>query len=420
MFALAVTIFIVAYIVIVSERIHRTTVALAGGVLMVALGILHQKDAFAAIDFNTIGLLMGMMILVLITKKTGLFQYVAIRAAKVAKGDPIRILIYLSLITAVFSALLDNVTTIMLIAPVTFVIADNLRINPIPLLIAEIIMSNVGGTATLIGDPPNILIGSAAGLSFMDFIINLAPIVIIMSPVVLVILALVYKKHIQTTEELKKRIMEFDARSSLKDKKLLVKSLVVLGITIIGFLFHGVLHLEAATIALFGAGLLLVITNTHPEEILKELEWTTIVFFAGLFVLVAGIEHVGFIDMLAHGLLDVTQGSMVATTLSIMWGSAIFSAFIDNIPFVATMIPLVQELGAANLNIEILWWALALGADMGGNGTIIGASANLVGAGLAEKAGHRMSFKDFFKMGFVIMIVTMIISTAYVWIRYLS
>lgn len=419
MFVLAITIFFVAYAVIVSERIHRTTVALSGGVLMIVLGVLHQKDAFAAIDFNTIGLLIGMMIIVLITKKTGLFQYVAIQAAKVAKGDPVRILIYLSLITAVFSALLDNVTTIMLIAPVTFVIADNLRINPIPILITEIIMSNIGGTATLIGDPPNILIGSAAGLTFMDFIINLTPIVLILIPVALFFMTLLYRKRLKTTDELKQRVMAFDARSALKDKKLLQKSLIVLAVTIFGFLFHGTLHLEAATVALFGAGLLLVITNTHPEDILKELEWTTIMFFAGLFVLVAGIEHVGFIEVMAEQLLNITQGSMVATTLSILWGSAFFSAFIDNIPFVATMIPLVNELGAANLNVDILWWALALGADMGGNGTLIGASANLVAAGLAEKAGEHLKFKDFFKVGFTVMIITMIISTGYIWIRYL-
>ncbi|MFC1598374.1 SLC13 family permease [Patescibacteria group bacterium] len=419
MFYIAVSTFILAYGVIVSERIHRTTVAIAGGVLMVVLGVITQEQAFEAIDFNTIGLLMGMMVIVLITRKTGLFQYVAIHAAKIAKGEPIRILIYLALITAVFSALLDNVTTILLIAPVTFVIADNLKINPLPLLITEIIMSNIGGTATLIGDPPNILIGSAAGLSFIDFLANLAPIVVIIAPVVLLFLWFIYKKQLKTTEELKKSVMKFDPKSALKDKKLLKKSLAVMAITTVGFLLHGVLHLEPATIALFGAGLLLIITDIHPEEILAGVEWTTILFFAGLFVLVAGIEHVGFIDFLAGQLLDLTQGSMMATTFAILWGSAVFSAFIDNIPFVATMIPLVEELGISGLNIDTLWWALALGADMGGNGTLVGASANLVAAGLAEKAGYKLEFKDFFKIGFVVMIITVAMSTAYIWIRYL-
>ncbi|MFH1426727.1 MAG: ArsB/NhaD family transporter [Candidatus Kerfeldbacteria bacterium] len=419
MFYLAVILFLVAYAIIVSERIHRTAVALAGGVLMVLLGILNQEEAFEAIDFNTIGLLIGMMIIVLITKKTGLFEYVAIRSAKLAKGEPVLIFIFFAVITAVFSALLDNVTTILLIAPVTFVIANNLRMNPLPLLITEIIMSNIGGTATLIGDPPNILIGSAAGLTFLDFVINLGPLILILTPFVLFFLYLIYRKHLHTTKERQQSIMAFDTSTSIKDKKLLIKSLIALGLTIVGFLVHGFLHLEPATVALFGAALLLVISDIHPEEILKELEWTTILFFAGLFVLVAGIEHVGFIDVLAQQLLNVTQGSPNAMIFSILWGSAIFSAFIDNIPFVATMIPLVHELGESGVNTQLLWWVLAIGADMGGNGTLVGASANLVGAGIAEKAGYKLTFRDFFKIGFSVMIITMVLSSAYIWIRYL-
>lgn len=386
---------------------------------MVALGVLHQADAFAAIDFNTIGLLIGMMVLVLITQQTGFFQFVAIRAAQWAKGEPGVILITLAVITAVFSALLDNVTTVMLIAPVTFIIADNLKLNPLPFIITEILMSNIGGTATLIGDPPNILIGSAAGLTFVDFLVNLAPIVFIMSPVILVLMYFIYRKQLHTTDELKQTIMGFDAASSIKDVPLMRKSLAVLGITMLAFLFHGALHLEPATVALFGAALLLLITDTDPEHILKEVEWTTIFFFAGLFVLVAGLEHTGVIELAAGWLLDATQGSMFSTTMAILWGSAIFSAFIDNIPFVATMIPLVEELGASGLDIDTLWWSLALGADMGGNGTLVGASANLVAAGLCAKAGFKLEFRQFFKMGFMVMLITMVISTAYIWLRYL-
>jgi len=386
---------------------------------MVVLGVINQEMAFAAIDWNTIGLLIGMMVIVLITKKTGLFQYVAIRAAKVAKGDPIRIMIYLALLTGFFSALLDNVTTILLIAPVTFVIADNLKINPLPIIIAEIIFSNVGGTATLIGGPPNILIGSAAGLTFVDFLLNLAPIALIISLPSLLIIWLFFRNQLKTTEELKNSIMRFDASTSITDVALLRKSLFVLAVTMIGFLVHASLGLEPATVALFGAGLLLVITNTHPEEVLKEVEWTTIIFFSGLFILVAGIEHVGLIDMMAEKVLHFTAGSMTATTLTILWASAVFSAFIDNIPFVATMIPLVQDLGRSGLDINPLWWALALGGQIGGNATLIGSANNLVAAGLTEKAGYKLGFKEYMIVGSSVTFVCMLISTVYVWLRYL-
>ncbi|MDP3970339.1 MAG: ArsB/NhaD family transporter [bacterium] len=419
MFYIAIVIFLVVYALIVSERVHRTSVALVGAVLMVILGVLHQEHAFSAIDFNTIGLLLGMMIIVLITKQTGLFEYVAIKAAKVSKGDPVKILITLSLITALFSALLDNVTTVLLIVPVTFVIANNLKINPIPFLIAEIVLSNIGGAATLIGDPPNILIGSAAGLTFLDFLINLAPISMILSVVMVIFFRFIYRHKLKTTKKLQENIMKFDARSTIKDVPLLKKSLFVLGVTIFGFLIHGFVGLEPATIALFGASLLLIISKINPEKILEQVEWTTILFFIGLFILVAGIEEVGAIEYLANSVLDLTAGSPVAATLVILWGSAIFSAVVDNIPFVATMIPLVQELGASGMDVTNLWWALALGADLGGNGTLVGASANLVAAGLAEKAGYKLGFKEFLKIGMVSMFITMLITTVYVFIRYI-
>lgn len=419
MFAIGTAIFFLAYAAIVSERVHRTTVALSGAALMIVTGVIVQSDAIAAIDFNTIGLLIGMMIIVSITKHTGLFQYVAIRAAQVAKGEPWLILLALSLITALFSSVLDNVTTILLIGPVTFVIASNLKISPIPFLIAEIILANLGGGASLVGDPVNILVGSAAEFTFLDFLVNAAPIIVIMIPVVLLIFKIRYGAQLQTTEELKKSILEFKAVSAIKDKDLLIKSLLVLGLVVIGFLLHGIIHLQPATIALFGAALLLVISGSNPETILEELEWTTILFFAGLFVLVAGIENIGLIDMFADALLSITQGEPTATTMAIFWGAGLFSGVVDNLPFAATMIPVVQELGSAGVPIDQLWWALIFGAILGGNATLIGASTNLVAAGLAERSGYHLGFKEFFKVGALVMIVTMVITTAYIYLRYL-
>lgn len=418
-FAIASIIFFTAYALIISERLHRTTIALTGAILMIALGVLTQRQATEAIDFNTIGLLIGMMIIVTITKQTGLFQYVAIRASQIAKGEPWMILVYLTLLTAVFSAVLDNVTTILLVGPVTFVIASNLKLNPIPFLISEVFMANLGGGTSLVGDPVNILVGSAAGLSFIDFLLNTAPIIVVLIPIVLGILWLKYRKQMQTTDKLKKTIMDFDARKSIKDKALLKKSLFVLGLVVIGFLLHGVLHMQPATIALFGAALLLVISKMDPEHILEELEWTTIIFFAGLFILVGGIEHVGLIDFFAEKLLEFTNGSEAATIMAVFWGAGVFSGVVDNLPFVATMIPLVQELGVAGIKIDTLWWALVLGAILGGNTTIVGASTNLVAAGLASRSGYKIKFLEFFAVGVIIALVTMVITTGYIYLRYL-
>lgn len=418
-FAIATIIFFTAYALIISERLHRTTIALTGAVLMVALGIITQRQAVSAIDFNTIGLLIGMMIIVAITKQTGLFQFVAIRASQIAKGDPWMILLYLALLTAGFSAVLDNVTTILLVGPVTFVIASNLKLNPIPFLISEVFMANLGGGTSLVGDPVNILVGSAADLTFIDFLVNAAPIILVLMPVVLFILWLKYRKQMVTTDELKKTIMSFDARKSIKDVKLLKKCLFVLGVVVIGFLLHGVFHLQPATVALFGASLLLITSNIEPDHILEELEWTTILFFAGLFVLVAGIEHVGLINFLAEKLLLLTDGAQGATIMAVFWGAGLFSGVVDNLPFVATMIPLVQELGSSGIQIDSMWWALVLGAILGGNATIVGASTNLVAAGLAQRSGYKIKFIEFFAIGSIITLVTMIITTGYIAVRYI-
>ena len=347
MITIALLIFLGSYALIISEKVHRTIVAIFGAAILVLAGTVmdfyNQHMAIGAIDFNTIGLLIGMMIIVAVSKDTGIFQYIAVKAAKMAKGRPWKIMVLFSVLTAVFSALLDNVTTVLLIVPITFVICDNLRINPLPFLFVEILMSNIGGTATLIGDPPNILIGSAAGLSFMDFVINLAPVVVIIFFVILLFFKWKYKSKIIAKDEDMQKIMELDERKSIKDVKLLKKSLFVLCLTVLGFFVHGALHLEAATIALFGAGLLLLLDNKNPERALHEVEWTTIFFFAGLFVLVGGLEHVGVINFAAQKMIAFTQGNLDITVSLVLWGSAVFSAVVDNIPFVATMIPLAYR-----------------------------------------------------------------------------
>jgi Na+/H+ antiporter NhaD/arsenite permease-like protein len=420
--AAALLIFLGSYAAIISEKVHRTTIAIFGGALMIVAGIFmgfySQESAVEAIDFNTIGLLIGMMVIVGVTKHTGLFQYVALRSAKIAKGDPWKIMLLFALITAVFSALLDNVTTVLLMVPMTLVICGNLKVNPMPYLMMEIFMSNIGGTATLIGDPPNILIGSAAGLSFMDFVVNLGPVVLVISAVMFFILKKLYWKDIQTSRENMEKIMKLDEKETIKDLALLRKSLVVLALVILGFFFHGMLGMEGATIALFGAGLLLFLDNKNPERVLHEVEWTTIFFFIGLFTLVGGLEHVGVIGWAAGKLLLLTQGDMAMTAYTILWGGAIFSAFIDNIPFVATMIPMVQDMSGTFSNLDPIWWSLALGACLGGNGTLVGASANLVVAGIAEKAGYKIGFAEFMKTGLVIMTITLIISHIYVALRF--
>ena len=417
--AIPITIFLVIYGIIISEKINRTAISLFGAIVMIILGILNQEQAIEHIDFNTIGLLVGMMIIVNILKRTGVFEYLAIRAAKKAKGDPWKILVLFAIITAFSSAFLDNVTTILLIVPVTLVITDTLDTNPIPFMFTEILIANIGGTATLIGDPPNIMIGSATGLGFVDFIVNLAPVIIVISVATLFLLKLIYKDFLKATDENKQKIMKMDESITIKDKLLLKKSLIVLFLTILGFMVHAQFHLESATVALGGAALLLVISKIDPEEILFEVEWTTIFFFMGLFILVGSLVEVGVIDNLAKKMLELTKGNLFVTTLTILWVSAIASAFLDNIPFVATMIPLIKAMTASGqLDANPLWWALALGACLGGNGTIIGASANVIVTGIMAKEGRPVSFMSFMRIGFPMMIVSIIISTIYLILFY--
>ncbi len=416
----AALIFIAVYAIIISEKIDRTVTALTGAALMVLIGILDQEEAFHKIDFNTLGLLISMMVIVFITQRTGVFQFLAIKACKVSKGEPWLIIALMSLITGVLSAFLDNVTTILLILPVTLSVAKDLRLNPIPLIISEVFASNVGGTATLIGDPPNIMIGAKAGLGFMEFIKNDAPVILPILLITTVIFVLIYRKQLHTKDEYKKKILELKENEAIKDHVLLRKCLIVLGLTILGFILHGFLRIESSTVAITGAVILMLIAKVKIEHVFKEVEWKTIFFFAGLFMLVGGIEKAGILKMIAQGVIDLTGGNMFATTLAILWVSAIASAFVDNIPFVATMIPLIQALGTLGISdLGPLWWALSLGACLGGNGTIIGASANVVASGIAEEAGYKITFGGYFKVAFPVMLVTIAISTVYLIVFYL-
>lgn len=416
----SVVVFLLTYALIISEKIHRMVVATAGGMLMLLFGFLTQETALKDnIDFNTLGLLIGMMILVTITRRTGVFEAVAIWAAKITGGEPLRLMALLSLITATASAFLDNVTTVLLIVPVTLTLTDKLQVNPTPFLIAEIIASNIGGTATLIGDPPNIMIGSAVGLDFNAFVIHLTPVIIVILLATIALLLLIYRKDLQVDEQNRQALLQLNYRDEIKDWQLLRKSLVILGMTIVAFVLHGALHLESATVAFTGAILLMLVSREEPEDILLHIEWPTIFFFVGLFVLVGGLKATGVIGELAHWTLTVTHGDLLQTTLIVLWVSAIASAFIDNIPFVATMIPLILEMGQiSGMNLDPLWWSLALGACLGGNGTLIGASANVIVAGIAEKNGISLTFNYYLKIAFPLMLVSIVISHIYLYWRY--
>ncbi|MFC2336202.1 MAG: SLC13 family permease [Selenomonas noxia] len=420
----AIVIFVAAYALIISEKVHRTIVGLFGAMLMILFGILDQETAVHHIDFNTLGLLMGMMIIVNITSETGLFNFLAIWAAQKVRARPIALLVVLSSITMVCSALLDNVTTVLLTVPITFSITSQLKVDVMPYLISQILASNIGGTATLIGDPPNIMIGSAVGLDFMAFVQNLTLISIIIFILVQFILIALYHKELHTQPELQDKIMRLPADAQITDHALLHKCLAVIFLTITFFVLHGSLGLESATVALSGAGLLLLLTATRDEEkiakVLSKIEWPAIFFFGGLFILVGALVETGVIRMLAAEAIKATGGNVEATAILILWMSAIASAFIDNIPFVATLIPLIQDMGQMGLtNLDPMWWSLALGACLGGNGTLIGASANVVVASMSAQRGRPISFLGFMKIAFPVMIFTVLISNIYVWIRYL-
>jgi Na+/H+ antiporter NhaD/arsenite permease-like protein len=414
-----------------TEKLNRAIVALLGAGLMISLGLINQEEAVRGIDFNTLALLTGMMLIVAISRRCGIFQYVAIVSAKTARASPAGILVMLAIVTAMISALLDNVTTVLLIAPVTLVICRELNVKAYPFLFSEIMASNIGGTATLIGDPPNIIIGSAANLSFMDFVHALTPVIVIVLLVNCALIHLIWGRSMRASAEAKARVMALDHRDAITDRPLMRKSLVVIALVIVAFVFARMLGLEAGTIALFGAAILLMLDNVgrpvedqHHRliESFNEVEWITIFFFVGLFIVVAGVEHAGLLKMLADWLVGVTHGDRWLMGVSILWVSAVLSAIIDNIPFVATMIPVIKNMAPTFGGDEALvplWWALSLGACLGGNGTLIGASANLTVAGIGERAGVPFRFIEFLKVAFPLMLVSIVISHLYLAWRYL-
>lgn len=416
---IALAIFAVTYGAIASDRVDRTLAALLGAVAVILVGIVTQEAGFDAVDWNVIFLLFGMMVIAGVLRRTGVFGWLAVRTVRVARGEPLAILLLLAGITALLSAFLDNVTTIVLLVPVTLYIATTLRLSPIPFVLAEVLASNIGGTATLIGDPPNILIGSASGLTFVDFLLNLTPVVVLIFVVFAGAMATVFRGQMTVAPEVREAVLAIDDAEFISDHRLLRLSLVVLALTIAGFLFAAVIHQQPATIALLGAAVLLLVARLEPEELIREVHWSTLLFFVGLFVLVEGLVATGVIAALGTGLAEITGGDQAVTTLGLLWVSGIASAFVDNIPYTATMIPVVQQLGTTGLATEPLWWALSLGACLGGNATIIGASANVVAANAVARAGHPISFGRFLRIGGMVALLSLLISSAYIWVRYL-
>ncbi len=418
--ALAGTIFLATYALIATELVDKTVAALVGGTLVVILGVVSSEQAFEAVDLNVIFLLAGMMILAGILRRTGFFQWLAIRSVKLARGEPFRLLLVLSAVCALLSAFLDNVTTVVLIAPVTLYVANVLRVSPLPYLISEILASNIGGAAPLIGDPPNILIGSAAGLGFDDFLVHMGPPALLVFGALLVLLRLFFANDLHVDPEVRDAVLAIDEREVLTEPALLRLSLGVIALTMIGFVLAKPLGLEAGTVALAGAAILMLLTRTEAATALREVEWSTLFFFVGLFMLVEGVVHVGIVGAAADRLIELTGGDATITTIGLLWVSGFASAIIDNIPYTATMLPVVERLGSAGIPIEPLWWSLALGACLGGNATIVGASANVVVANLAGRAGHPIGFGTFMRYGVVVTVVSLAISTGYLMIRYLG
>ncbi len=422
--------FALTYLIIVTDRINRAIVALFSASLMILGGVLTQKAAMDGVDFNTLGLLTGMMVIVAITRRSGVFQFLAVWSAKQVKADPWGILVMLVFVTALLSALLDNVTTVLLIAPVTLLISEALRIKPYPFLFAEIFASNIGGAATLIGDPPNIMIGSAVNLSFNDFLFNLGPPVVIVLIVTLIPFYLIWGRSMHATQADRQRVLNYNEWEAITDSRLLWQSLFVISLVLAGFVVGHHLNFMPASIAMFGAALLLLLDNLPRKSAdqiksvhttFSEVEWVTIFFFLGLFIIVHGIESTGLLSMLADNILEWTSGDSFNTSSAILWGSAVASALVDNIPFVAAMIPLIKSMGPSfggQEGLMPLWWSLALGSCFGGNGSLIGASANLIVAGFAERSGHPISFLHFILGAFPLMLLSILISNIYIYLRY--
>lgn len=414
----AVAVFVVVMITIMTEKLHRSLAAITGAMIVLALHVMPFDAAMEHIDFNTLGVLLGMMLFVSVVKLSGVFEFLAIKCARLAKGDPWKIMLLFVLLTAVLSAFLDNVTTVLLIGPMTLTVCKLLDVNPIPFFMTEILASNIGGTATLIGDPPNIMIGSAAGYSFFDFILYDAPAVAIILVAILGVFYALYGRKMNVDDEHKARIMELDEHAQIKNRRLLKQSVVMTALVVVGFMAHGALGLESCIIALGTAGIIMLISGESIEEALSNVEWTTLSFFAGLFVIVGALAETGVIGMLANGLIDATGGNVFITMLVLLIGSAVISSFLDNIPFVATMIPILLAMESTGMDVTPLWWAVSLGACLGGNGTLIGASANVVLSDISKKHGYEITFAKFFKTGFPIMLLTILIAGVYLVVRF--
>ena len=423
----AVVIFLVCYAFIITEKINRAVIAVLGALLMIILSIVDFKLAYTKhVHWEVIFLLLGMMVMVGVAKKTGIFEYLAVRTAKSANGDPIGIMVRLAILTALGSAFIDNVTTVLLVAPITIAIAKVLRLNPVPFLITQIIICNIGGAATLVGDPPNIMIGSAAGISFNAFLIHITPFIFFAVFVVVMIMKQIYKKKLHVNEIYVHALMEIDPASYITDWKMAKRAILAFAITFAGFVTHQIFHLQPAVIAMIGATLIMLLCMRREEDVVdvfSKLEWVTIFFFVGLFIMVGGLVDVGVITKLATIMIDLTGGNHDVASIALLWGAGVASAFIDNIPLVATMIPMVQDMivqmGLNATETATLWWSLALGACLGGNGTIIASSANLVIASIAHREGYKISFIAYFKIGFTITIITLMLATAYVYVFFI-
>jgi Na+/H+ antiporter NhaD/arsenite permease-like protein len=421
----ALVIFAVAYALIATEKVHRVTAALGGAVLMLLIGATDAEHAFfsehAGIDWNVIFLLVGMMLIVAVLKRTGLFEYIAVWSVKRARGRPFRVMVILVLVTAIASAMLDNVTTVLLVAPVTFLVCDRLKVPVAPFLIAEALASNIGGTATLVGDPPNIIIGSRAGLSYNDFLFHLAPLIAVLLVFFIGLCRWLFRSAFTYDPERAARVMVLRERDAIRDGRLLVAGLVVLALVTAAFVLHTVLDLEPSVVAVVGGLVLLVVPRVDAGDVARDVEWPTLVFFAGLFVMVGALVNTGVVEQVSRAAADAVQGRLLLGSMVLLWGSAVLSAVVDNIPYVATMSPVVAELVAANgggESTDVLWWSLALGADLGGNATAVGASANVVILGLAERNGRPISFWQFTRYGLVVTVITIAVCMPYLWLRY--
>lgn len=415
---IAIVIFLCTVSAIITGKIHNMVAAITGAVLLVLTRILTIEDCVEAVDVDTICILVGMMLTVAVIKNSGIFEYIAIKAAKLAKGRPWPIMVTFIIITALLSGMLDNVTTVLLVGPMTLAITNILKVDPVPYIISQIMASNIGGTATLIGDPPNIMIGSAANLGFVDFILNTGFAIVFVVIAVLICFYFIYGKKLFVTDEAIEKIMKLDEKKAIKNRRLMHESIIVVIIVAACFVFHDQLGVESATIAIAAACVMLLIGKQDPEEIILSVEWPTILFFIGLFIVVGGIKKVGIITMLANGLIAVTGGNVMLTMLIILWVSAIVSSFLDNIPFVATLIPLILSMQSHGMDVTPIWWALSLGACLGGNGTLIGASANVVLSGISKNNGHPITFGQYFKIGFPMMILSIAVCTVFLLIRF--